>query len=84
MDQSPLAGLGSCPSVTATCAQSPLNWLRMTSESGQKGIHRWHMAAGYCGESTVEAFLKRVGVDYPQPRVCEGINGRNRDFRFTP
>jgi hypothetical protein len=30
------------------------------------------MAAGYCGESTVEAFLKRVGVDYPQPRVCEG------------
>jgi hypothetical protein len=30
------------------------------------------LAAGYCGESTVEAFLKRVGVDYPQPRVCEG------------
>jgi hypothetical protein len=30
------------------------------------------MAAGYCGESTVEAFLKRVGVEYPQPRVSEG------------
>jgi hypothetical protein len=30
------------------------------------------MAAGYCGETTVEAFLKRVGTDYPQPRVCEG------------
>jgi hypothetical protein len=30
------------------------------------------MAAGYCGEKTTEAFLKRVGKDYPQPRVCEG------------
>lgn len=30
------------------------------------------MAAGYCGEATVEAFLKRVGAEYPQPRVCEG------------
>lgn len=30
------------------------------------------MAAGYCGETTVEAFLKRVGKEYPQPRVCEG------------
>jgi len=30
------------------------------------------IAAGYCGEPTVEAFLKRVGTDYPQPRVCEG------------
>lgn len=29
-------------------------------------------AAGYCGETTVEAFLKRVGTVYPQPRVCEG------------
>ena len=30
------------------------------------------LAAGYCGESTVEAFLKRVGREYPQPRVHEG------------
>lgn len=30
------------------------------------------LAAGYCGEATVEAFLKRVGEEYPQPRVCEG------------
>jgi hypothetical protein len=30
------------------------------------------VAAGYCGETNVEAFLKRVGTDYPQPRVCEG------------
>jgi hypothetical protein len=30
------------------------------------------VAAGYCGETTVEAFLKRVGKEYPQPRVCEG------------
>ena len=30
------------------------------------------LAAGYCGESTVEAFLKRVGSEYPEPRVHEG------------
>jgi hypothetical protein len=30
------------------------------------------IAAGYCGETTVEAFLKRVGKEYPQPRVKEG------------
>lgn len=26
-----------------------------------------NLAAGYCGESTVEGFLKRVGKDYPNP-----------------
>ena len=30
------------------------------------------LAAGYCGETTVEDFLKRVGKDYPLPRVAEG------------
>jgi hypothetical protein len=30
------------------------------------------LAAGYVGESSVEAFLKRVGRDYPYPRVSEG------------
>lgn len=30
------------------------------------------LAAGYCGETTTEAFLKRVGKEYPKPRVCEG------------
>jgi hypothetical protein len=30
------------------------------------------LAAGYCGETSVEAFLARVGRDYPQPRVAEG------------
>lgn len=30
------------------------------------------LAAGYCGEPTAEAFLKRVGKEYPHPRVCEG------------
>ena len=30
------------------------------------------LAAAYCGESTVEAFLKRVGKDYPQPRINDG------------
>ena len=30
------------------------------------------LAAGYCGESTTEAFLSRVGSEYPQPRVNDG------------
>jgi hypothetical protein len=30
------------------------------------------LAAAYCGESTVEAFIKRVGSEYPQPRITEG------------
>jgi hypothetical protein len=30
------------------------------------------LAAGYCGETYVDEFLKRVGRDYPQPRVIEG------------
>jgi hypothetical protein len=30
------------------------------------------IAAGYCGEMTVEAFLKRVGIEYPQPRIKQG------------
>jgi hypothetical protein len=30
------------------------------------------LAAGYVGERTVDAFLKRVGKDYPQPRVLDG------------
>ncbi|SFV32204.1 hypothetical protein SAMN05216456_1569 [Devosia crocina] len=29
-------------------------------------------AAGYVGEPSVEAFLDRVGSEYPQPRVNEG------------
>ena len=30
------------------------------------------LAAAYCGESSVNAFIKRVGSEYPQPRICEG------------
>lgn len=30
------------------------------------------LAAGYVGEASVQAFLRRVGKDYPSPRVCEG------------
>ena len=30
------------------------------------------LAAAYCGETTIEAFLKRVGREYPGPRVSEG------------
>jgi hypothetical protein len=33
---------------------------------------RAELAAGYCGEPTVEAFLKRVGNEYPQPRITQG------------
>jgi hypothetical protein len=30
------------------------------------------VAAGYCGEDSIEAFMKRVGKEYPQPRVNDG------------
>jgi hypothetical protein len=30
------------------------------------------LAATYCGELSTDAFLKRVGKDYPQPRVNDG------------
>jgi hypothetical protein len=30
------------------------------------------LAAVYCGESSAKTFLKRVGSEYPQPRVNEG------------
>ena len=30
------------------------------------------LAAAYCGERTVEDFLRRVGKEYPNPRVKEG------------
>ncbi len=29
------------------------------------------LAAAYCGEKNVDAFLGRVGTEYPQPRVNE-------------
>ena len=30
------------------------------------------LAATYCGETTTDAFLRRVGKEYPQPRVSDG------------
>jgi hypothetical protein len=30
------------------------------------------LAAAYCGEPTADAFIKRVGKEYPNPRICEG------------
>jgi hypothetical protein len=30
------------------------------------------LAAAYCGEKTVEGFLRRVGHEYPNPRIAEG------------
>jgi hypothetical protein len=33
---------------------------------------RAEMAAAYCGEPSVEAFISRVGTEYPQPRVNDG------------
>lgn len=32
-------------------------------------------AAGYCDEHSVEAFLSRVGTDYPAPTVGTGRRG---------
>jgi hypothetical protein len=29
-------------------------------------------AAAYCGEPTVEAFIRRIGTEYPKPRINEG------------
>jgi hypothetical protein len=33
------------------------------------------LAAGYCGEPTVEAFLSRVGMDSPEPTAGRGRSG---------
>jgi hypothetical protein len=33
---------------------------------------RAELAAAYCGEPNAKAFLKRVGSEYPGPRVNEG------------
>ena len=30
------------------------------------------LAAGYCGENSVEAFMSPVGKEYPHPRVNDG------------
>jgi hypothetical protein len=30
------------------------------------------LAAAYCGEPSVEAFISRVGKEYPPPQVNEG------------
>jgi hypothetical protein len=30
------------------------------------------LAAAYCGEPNASTFLKRVGSEYPQPRVSDG------------
>jgi hypothetical protein len=30
------------------------------------------MAAGYCGEPSAEAFLSRVGKEYPEPTIKAG------------
>jgi hypothetical protein len=30
------------------------------------------LAAVYCGELTVKAFLDRVGSEYPKPRISDG------------
>jgi hypothetical protein len=30
------------------------------------------LAAGYCGEASVDEFMRRVGTEYPHPRVHQG------------
>lgn len=58
--------------------RQPMSRLFATSRSAIIPAGSWprrmpaEIAAGYCGESTVEAFLKRVGSEYPQPRIKEG------------
>jgi hypothetical protein len=32
------------------------------------------LAAGYCGEATVEAFITRVGKEYPPPRIGVAVS----------
>jgi hypothetical protein len=50
------------------CAKIPLGcWPRRMCAA---------LAAGYCGEPSAEAFLRRVGREYPQPRVKEGRRQR--------
>jgi hypothetical protein len=39
------------------------------------------VAAGYCGEESVVAFMKRVGSEYPHPRVND--DGANYGFATT-
>jgi hypothetical protein len=60
MDVSPLAGLCSCPRVTATCAQSPANWLRMTrvGSSPEEKNSRLGMCVALL---TVSAPVRRIG-----------------------
>ena len=66
-------------SETALLAPAPSNWPPLAmprpaiipTGSWPRRM-RAELAAGYCGEPTVEAFLKRVGSEYPQPRIIEG------------
>ncbi|WP_180901707.1 hypothetical protein [Martelella soudanensis] len=37
------------------------------------------MAAAYCGERSIEEFLKRIGSAYPEPRV---VNTTRRKFWY--
>lgn len=30
------------------------------------------IAAAYCGERTVRAFMRRVGTEYPAPKIAQG------------
>lgn len=30
------------------------------------------IAAAYCGERTVRAFMRRVGTEYPMPKIAQG------------
>lgn len=49
--------------MTARAAVIPPAWpARMPVE----------IAAAYCGERTVRAFMRRVGEEYPKPRVAQG------------
>ena len=50
----------------------------MTTRPSRIPIGSWparmpaDLAAGYCGETTTDAFLKLVGKEYPDPIVNQG------------
>jgi hypothetical protein len=78
MDESPLAGLCSCPRVTATCAQSPTKWLRMTSvgSSPEEKIQ-----AGYVCSVADKSRMEPL-VFAPVRRICEAVTKTHSGLWF--
>jgi hypothetical protein len=70
----------------ASVCLSPHRCSRLGNDSAERTMSRpaiiplgsWprrmcaELAAAYCGEPSVDAFISRVGKEYPPPRVNEG------------